>query len=70
MAVHDLAVAAGEYWDLETKLADRRAHAIHDRVVLARVARVENEFIYWPVFDALRHRLTDHASPHQEFCLF
>ena len=45
MTIYDLTVAAGEYRDLEPELADRRAHAIHDRIVLARVANVENEFV-------------------------
>jgi hypothetical protein len=57
MTVYDLTVAAGEDRDLEAKIADATAHAIHDRVVLAWVARVENELVNWPVFDALRHRV-------------
>jgi hypothetical protein len=70
MAIDDFAVAAGEYRDLESELADAAAHAIHSGIVLAGVAGVENEFVDWPVLDVLGHRLTDHALPHEEFSLY
>jgi hypothetical protein len=43
VAIYYLAVAASKYRDLEAELADAAAHAIHGGVVLARVARVENQ---------------------------
>jgi hypothetical protein len=70
MTVDDFAVTAGQDGNLETKFPDAAAHAIHGSIVLARVAGVENEFVYWPQFDTLRHDLRNHASPHQEFSLY
>jgi hypothetical protein len=48
MAVDDLAVAAGEHGNLETKLADRRAHAIDGVVVFAGIASIENQAVNGP----------------------
>jgi hypothetical protein len=57
MTVDDFAVAAGAFRDFEAKLPDAAAHAIHGRVVFARVARIENEFVNWPQLDALCRRV-------------
>jgi hypothetical protein len=45
MAVDYLTVAAGEYGDLEAEFADAAAHPVNCRVVLARVAGVENQLV-------------------------
>jgi hypothetical protein len=42
VAIDHFAVAAGEHRDLETELANRRAHAIDRGVVLPRVADVQD----------------------------
>ena len=46
MTIYNLTVAASKYRDLEAELADAAAHAIHGGIVLARVARVENEVCF------------------------
>src|ERR1700676_4111479 len=65
MAVHDGSVAACEHRNLESKLADAAAHAIHCGVVLAWVAGVENKPVNVPNLNLwdLRRRLRKHASP-------
>jgi hypothetical protein len=67
VTIDDLTVATGEYRDLEAELADAAAHAIHGRVVLARVAGVENKFVNWPVLDSLGQGLREHTSPSEYF---
>jgi hypothetical protein len=42
VTIDDLAVASGEHRDFEAKFPDATAHPIHGRIVLARVAGVEN----------------------------
>ncbi len=51
MPVDHFAVAAGQHRDLEAELPDARAHAVHDRIVLSRVARVEDEPVDGPDLD-------------------
>jgi hypothetical protein len=48
--------------DLESELADRRTHAIHDSVVLAGVASVKNELVDWPDLNLLRLRRLQHPG--------
>src|SRR5258708_31899278 len=48
MPVHDFAVAAREHRNLEPELPEARYHPVHHSVVLARVARVENQFFDRP----------------------
>src|SRR5713101_2416840 len=48
MPVHDFAVAAREHRNLEPELPEARYHPVHHFVVLARVARVENQFFDRP----------------------
>ena len=40
MAIDDFAVASDQTRDLETEFPDTAAHAIHCRIVLARVSRI------------------------------
>ena len=49
--VDDLAVAPSEHANLESKLADRRDHAIDSAVVFARVARTLHEVVDRPLLD-------------------
>src|ERR1700674_498327 len=46
--LNHLAVTSSEHGDLEPELANRGAHPVHGRVVLARVARVENQLFDRP----------------------
>jgi len=48
VAVYHLAIATSEYRNLEAELADAAAHAIHDGVVLARIAGIEDQAVYGP----------------------
>jgi hypothetical protein len=66
MAVYHLAVAAGQYRDLEAEFADAAAHPINCGVVLARIAGLEDQSVYWPDLDLkiLRRGFPrKHASP-------
>jgi hypothetical protein len=52
VAIHDLAVAAGEHRNLETELADAGAHAVNGGIVLSRVAGVEDQPVEGPDLDS------------------
>ena len=68
MAVHHLAVAAGEHRDLEAELADAAAHAIHGGIVLAGIAGVEDQPVDGPGLDLYRWlRGRDHIA--MPFCI-
>jgi hypothetical protein len=60
MPIYHLAVAARKYRDLEAELADAAAHAIHDAVVLAGIASVENQAVNRPDVDFERRRCDRH----------
>src|ERR1035438_2787417 len=63
MPVDHVAIAAGQYRDLEAEFADAAAHAINDSIILAGIAGVENQLVNRPIFDA---RLCgDHSTPRQ-----
>jgi len=66
MAIDDLAVTAGEHGNLETELANARAHALDSRIVLARIARVESQPVDRPLLDWLRRYVRNHSTPHQD----
>jgi hypothetical protein len=51
VAVHDLAVVSGEHGNLEPELADAGAHTVHNRIVLPRVTRVEDQTVNGPDLD-------------------
>jgi hypothetical protein len=51
MPVTHLPAAAGEHWDLKSKLPDAAAHAIYRGVVLSGVAGVEDQAVDWPNLD-------------------
>ena len=56
MAIDYLTVAAREYRDFETELADAAAHPINTGVVLSRIAGVRNESVDRPDLDCQRLR--------------
>jgi hypothetical protein len=60
VAVHHLAVAAGQHRDLEAELSNAAAHAIDGCVVLARVPGVQDQFVDLPNLD-LEGRGRGHA---------
>ena len=65
MAVHDLAVAACEHRNFETKLTDAAAHAIDDSVVLPGIAGVKDQTVDGPSLDFEgRRRLNLRFSSH------
>jgi len=69
VAIHHFTVAASEHWDLEAKLADTAAHAIHGSIVLAWISRVFYQPFDRPSLNALRLVLRNHASPSKtEMC--
>src|ERR1035438_802062 len=63
MAVNHLTVAADQTRDFETKFADTAAHAIHRRVVLARVAGVKDQLVDGPHLDFRRYFSWHHNAP-------
>src|ERR1039458_6399842 len=50
-------------WNFETKFADTAAHAIHRRVVLARVAGVKDQLVDGPHLDFRRYFSWHHNAP-------
>jgi hypothetical protein len=52
MAVNHFAVAAHQTRNLETKFTNAAAHAVHSRIVLARVARVKDQLVDGPDLDS------------------
>src|ERR1041385_8212097 len=62
MAVHHGSVATSKHRDLETELSDTAAHAIHGRVVLAWVARIEDQPVNGPYQNLLCWRRCGHSG--------
>src|SRR3984885_2205011 len=54
MAVNYFAVTSDQARNLETKLTNAGAHPVHGAVVLARVARVRDQFVDGPDLDFQR----------------
>jgi hypothetical protein len=69
MAVHNFTVATNDTGDLEAKLSDRRTHAIHGSIVLARVSRVFDQPFDWPQLDVLGRRMREHTPPSEKLIL-
>ena len=66
MPVDHFTIAAGEHRDLEAELADAAAHAVHGRIVLPRVACVEDQPVDRPDLNLVglsRRLLREHTSP-------
>jgi hypothetical protein len=51
MAVNHFAVTPPQAGDSETKFYNRGAHAVHDRIIFARVVRVWGQFVDRPRMD-------------------
>jgi hypothetical protein len=62
VAIDDFAVAAREHRNLESELANAAAHPIHNGVVPARIACVEDELVDRPLLDVRRHHLHGNAQ--------
>src|SRR5215472_6149117 len=52
MPIYDFALTADQTGNLESKLADRRAHPTHGGLLLARIARILAKPSNWPKLDA------------------
>jgi hypothetical protein len=48
MAVNHFTVTASQHWNLESVYSDRFHHPVNNVIVLARVARVEDQFVDGP----------------------
>jgi hypothetical protein len=70
VTIDHFAIAANQTRNLKAKLTNAAAHAIHRRIVLARVARIKDQPVDGPGLDFHGHFRRHHDAPFLKLDIF